>query len=321
VLQLNKPLEFFEDIPDAHGIVRHWFVVKFPFTDAGGHRYVGGMAVDMTARKQAEVALTETRAELQAILQARTAELLASNELLQAKQAQLIQTAKLASLGELTAGVAHELNNPLNNISLCIANAVEAWTNPSEPREVLPHSLRLAQSEVQKAAHILTHLRTFGRAATGERSPQALHPIIRNALSLFEVPLRQVGVEVIVDVDLGHPVVLGDAIQLEQVFINLLQNAKDALVEAPQKRLYVTTRITEGSVYATVRDTGAGIPHAIKERIFDPFFTTKPIGHGTGLGLSISYGIIESHRGRLWVEDPPDGGAAFVMQLPLATPN
>ena len=235
------------------------------------------------------------------------------------KQEQLVQAGKLATLGELTTGIAHELNNPLNNIGLFVGNAIDLMMLGGADRERFLQELDSAMQQVRKASEIISHLRTFGRAAPVTREPVAINEVIRRSLSLMQEQMRLRQIEVQVDLCASDPVVVGSAIQLEQVFINLLTNARDAVVTAPERVVSIQCGLTEDFAELSVSDTGPGIPVELEQRIFDPFFTTKEVGKGTGLGLSITYGILKEHHGTIWVaKNPPGEGATFVVQLPLA---
>jgi len=238
---------------------------------------------------------------------------------LREKQEQLVQAGKLATLGELTTGVAHELNNPLNNIGLFIGNAIDLIVlglADSGPERIL-QELSSAMQQVRKATEIISHLRTFGHAASVSREPVGITQVIRRALSLIQEQLRLRQIEVHLQLPEEEVLVLGNAIQLEQVFINLLTNARDAIAHAERKSIAITCTRQANMVDIRVCDTGPGIPAGLEQRIFDPFFTTKEVGAGTGLGLSITYGIIKEHQGTIAVENRPDEGALFLIQLPL----
>lgn len=237
---------------------------------------------------------------------------------LREKQEQLVQAGKLATLGELTTGVAHELNNPLNNIGLFIGNAIDLIALGLEdpnPQRIL-QELHSAMHQVRKATEIISHLRTFGRVTSVSREPVSINQAISRALSLVQeqLRLRQIEVKLFLPEEV---LVMGNAIQLEQVFINLLTNARDAMVHSARK--IITIGCTKQANMVDIRfcDTGPGIPVGLEQRIFDPFFTTKEVGAGTGLGLSITYGIIKEHQGTIVVENCPDEGALFLIQLPL----
>jgi C4-dicarboxylate-specific signal transduction histidine kinase len=237
---------------------------------------------------------------------------------LREKQEQLVQAAKLATLGELTTGVAHELNNPLNNIGLFIGNVIDVIELGQADTGPMLRDLNQAMQQVDKATEIISHLRTFGRAAPVSREPLSINQIIVQAFSLMREQLRLRQVEVELHLAPEDPQVIGNPIQLEQVFMNLLTNARDALVESSRKAIMITSRTDSGMVELAFRDTGPGIPPGLEQRIFDPFFTTKEVGAGTGLGLSITYGIVKDHEGSITVDNRPGEGVAFLIELPLA---
>jgi len=237
---------------------------------------------------------------------------------LREKQEQLVQAGKLATLGELTTGVAHELNNPLNNIGLFVGNAIdliELGTADTDPERML-YELNSAMQQVRKATEIISHLRTFGRAALVRFEPVNILQVVERAISLMQEQLRLRQIKVVVHFPEEEVGVIGNAIQLEQVVINLLTNARDALANVSHKVITITCSVEEESVDLRVWDTGPGIPVDLEQRIFDPFFTTKEVGAGTGLGLSITYGIIKDHQGAIMVENHPGEGAHFLIQLP-----
>ena len=238
---------------------------------------------------------------------------------LRSKQEQLVQAGKLATLGELTTGVAHELNNPLNNIGLFVGNAIDlielGMTDTASGR--ILQELNNAMQQVWKATEIISHLRTFGRVASVSLESVVITQVIERAISLMHEQLRLRQIEIFLCFPAEDVVVMGNAIQLEQIFINLLTNARDALINAPRKNITITCATKGRMVDISVGDTGPGIPAGLEQRIFDPFFTTKEVGAGTGLGLSIIYGIIKEHQGTIMVENHPGEGAIFWIQLPL----
>lgn len=238
------------------------------------------------------------------------------------KQDQLVQAAKLATLGELTTGVAHELNNPLNNIGLFVGNSIDLLEMKVDDHPAILRNLHNTMLQVRKATEIITHLRTFGRAAHITRVPVEIKEAIVRSISLMQEQLRLRQIRVVLNLppDEG-PFVMGNAIRLEQVFINLLTNARDAMADSPQKIITIACWVEKQEVILEFGDTGHGIPHGLEERIFDPFFTTKEVGSGTGLGLSITYGIITDHGGTISVTNRPGAGAVFHIRLPLAKPN
>ena len=241
---------------------------------------------------------------------------------LREKQEQLVQAGKLATLGELTTGIAHELNNPLNNIGLFTGNAIDLiqlGTADTDLQGIL-HELNSAMQQVRKASEIISHLRTFGRAAAVSFEPVNMLGVVERAISLVREQIRLRQIEVQVDFPEEEVIVIGNDIQLEQVVINLLTNARDALANAERKVITITCTMEAESVALRVHDTGPGIPSDFEQRIFDPFFTTKEVGAGTGLGLSITYGIIKDHQGTIAVENHPGEGAHFLIQLPRPHP-
>jgi C4-dicarboxylate-specific signal transduction histidine kinase len=237
---------------------------------------------------------------------------------LREKQDQLVQAGKLATLGELTTGVAHELNNPLNNIGLFIGNVVDHIELGEVDPERVKSDLGKAMEQLRKATEIITHLRTFGRPAPVALERVDVWEVIARSLSLVQEQLRMRAIEVTLDGEDGDLQVLGNAIQLEQVFINLLTNARDALGDAERREVVIWAAGEAEKVRISVADTGPGIQPEVAQRIFDPFFTTKEVGGGTGLGLSITYSIVKEHGGEIWVDGRPGEGAVFHIELPRA---
>lgn len=248
-----------------------------------------------------------------------TAEVQRREQELRNKQEQLIQAGKLATLGELTTGVAHELNNPLNNIGLFVGNAIDWIKLGRIDEEAILRDLDSAMQQMRKATEIISHLRTFGRVAPVDREAVSINHVIERALSLMREQLRLR--QIVVDLQLSpeNPLVAGSSIQLEQVFINLLTNARDALMESSRRLIRIASVTGPTAVEITVTDTGPGIPDGLEQRIFDPFFTTKEVGKGTGLGLAITYGIIRDHGGSIAVIKPGVEGATFHIQLPRSS--
>jgi C4-dicarboxylate-specific signal transduction histidine kinase len=236
---------------------------------------------------------------------------------LREKQEQLVQAGKLATLGELTTGVAHELNNPLNNIGLFIGNVLDQVRLGSFDDEDVIEELENAMEQVRKATAIISHLRTFGRAAPVSVEAVDIDEVIERSLLLMQEQLRLRGIEVALDLSPDELIVLGNGIQLEQVFINLLTNARDALDESRGKTIRIATSCDSNWIRIRFSDTGPGIPRELEQRIFDPFFTTKEVGTGTGLGLSITYSIVKEHGGNIGVEPHRGRGANFLIELPV----
>jgi C4-dicarboxylate-specific signal transduction histidine kinase len=235
---------------------------------------------------------------------------------LREKQEQLVQAGKLATLGELTTGVAHELNNPLNNIGLFIGNVLDQIRLGRFDPKAAEQELENAMEQVRKATVIISHLRTFGRAASVTFEPSDIDEVIEHSLLLMQEQLRLRGIEVVLDLCADELIVFGNPIQLEQVFVNLLTNARDALEGARTKRIWVETTRDDELITIRFSDSGPGIQRDLEQRIFDPFFTTKEVGAGTGLGLSITYSIVKEHAGEITVEQRDGRGASFLIELP-----
>jgi C4-dicarboxylate-specific signal transduction histidine kinase len=235
------------------------------------------------------------------------------------KQEQLVQAGKLATLGELATGIAHELNNPLNNIGLFLGNIIDHIEMKQIDQEHIVRDLRNAMYQVRKATEIISHLRTFGRAAPVSRASVSVNRVIEQALSLMQEQFRLHQISTTLDLSSHDPIVHGNAIQLEQVFVNLLTNARDAVTGSQTKSIFIQSVVKDTmTVEIIFQDTGPGVPPGLEERIFDPFYSTKEVGAGTGLGLSITYGIIKEHKGTIAVSPRRQGeGARFVIHLPL----
>jgi C4-dicarboxylate-specific signal transduction histidine kinase len=233
------------------------------------------------------------------------------------KQEQLVQAGKLATLGELTTGVAHELNNPLNNIGLYVGNVIDRIHMGELETERALSDLEKAMGQVRKATEIISHLRTFGRAAPVTFEPVDVDEVIERALSLMQEQLRLRAIEVDLDLCPDELIVLGNPIQLEQIFINLLTNARDALEETDEKLVRIGSALERDRIKIVFADSGPGIPPLLAQRVFDPFFTTKEVGTGTGLGLSITYSIVKEHGGDISISQTPGGGATFTIELPI----
>jgi len=243
---------------------------------------------------------------------------------------QLIQTAKMATLGEMVTGMAHELSQPLSVIKTAAGFLRGKLERGEEvPRDILDTLVLEMDSHVDRATKIVNHLRAFGRKPEMKSEPLDVAGVLLRALDIFGQQFKQRGIDVVQDVESGLPLVLADAGRLEQVFINMLVNARDAIEEkwrlgqaAQQpdgpKRISLSARHRTPYVEVEIADTGCGISPGVQEKIFEPFFTTKEVGKGTGLGLSISYGIIKDCGGDIHVESRPGEGARFSITLPTA---
>jgi two-component system NtrC family sensor kinase len=234
----------------------------------------------------------------------------------QAMETQLIQSEKLAAVGQLVSGVAHELNNPLTSI----AGLSEFLLEQKEISKKDRGHLKVIHEQAERAGRIVRNLLTFARPGPAERSPVDLNDVIQRTLLLMEYDLKLKDIEVRRELGSALPAVLGDRHNLQQVVLNLLTNAAHAVAENRPGRSRAITVATwfDEQIHLRVADTGPGITDAVAPNVFTPFFTTKEPGQGTGLGLSITYSIVENHGGRITVERPSGGGASFRVDLPSA---
>ncbi len=228
---------------------------------------------------------------------------------------QLIQAEKLAAMGQMLAGVAHELNNPLT----AILGASELLLERVGIDENIKRQLGLTHRQARRAARIVQNLLEFSRPASPQKKILDLNDIIDRTLQLHGHSLRRNSIEVDFLPSPGLPSTVGDANQLIQVFLNLVSNAEQAIREVrPSGRIHIRLGQTGSRIFATVQDDGVGINPEVLSQIFDPFFTTKRPGGGTGLGLSICLSLVREHGGDIEAETLPAGGAAFTVFLPVA---
>ena len=276
------------------GSVR-WILDRgFPVHDAKGHVYrLAGLAEDVTENKLAEQAVQESQAEL-------------------------ARVSRIATMGELTASIAHEINQPLAAVTTN-ASASLRWLaiqppNLAEAREAMTSAMQ----EANRASCVIERIRTLLKKTSPETRPVDLNEVIREVLALVHNELTRNGVAVHAELTPDAPIVIGDRVQLQQVLLNLIMNAVDAMLSIKGRRrtlVISSARDTEGVLIA-VQDSGKGLDPKHVSRIFDSFFTTKP--DGIGMGLSISRSIVEAHGGRLWAGPAPLHGAVFQLMLPEA---
>jgi PAS domain S-box-containing protein len=227
-------------------------------------------------------------------------------------QEQLLNSEKMAAVGQLISGVAHELNNPLTAI-LGYSQLLSA-SGQMGPQGI-EYSEKLYK-QAQRTHRIVQNLLSFARQHKPERSPTMINHILEDTLALRDYDLRMSNIRVHLNLALDLPVMSADAHQLQQVFLNMVNNAVDAILESSANGdLWVTTRSDKTRIFVEFTDSGPGVQEA--SRVFDPFYTTKPVGKGTGLGLSICYGIVTEHGGTISVRNLPHRGASFTIELPL----
>lgn len=235
-----------------------------------------------------------------------------------ALETQLMQSEKLASVGTLVSGVAHELNNPLTSIAGLSEFLLEQGGEADPSRE----HLRVINDQAERASRIVRNLLSFARKSPAERVPLDLGDAAQRTVQLMSYELRRSDIALETEVQEGLPPVLGNRDELQQVILNLLTNAAYAIGKLPAgaaRRIKVRCTAEAGRIIVRVQDSGVGIPPEVAAQLFDPFFTTKPPGEGTGLGLFLSYGIAEGHGGTLTHDSVPGQGATFALAIPAAT--
>lgn len=259
-------------------------------------------AYNITEKKEAE----QTRLEL--------------SDLARKQQEQLIHSTRLAELGEMAAGVAHELNQPLTGIRNFARNAFYMLDQSVGTTDDVKSNLRLISEQVDRASKIINQMRELTRKSEQHFAPLDLNALLRESVEFLMPQLKLAGVEVTLDLAKHLPKVVGDRIRLEQVFLNLIANAKQAMEETTERRLSVISRFEWNnghSAVVTIADTGRGFGPDVASKLFRPFFSTKQAGQGTGLGLSISLSIIKDHKGTIEAEGAPGKGAKFIVRLPI----
>ncbi len=234
----------------------------------------------------------------------------------QRMEEQLLLAGRLAAVGELSAGVAHELNNPI----AAIQGFAQLLTARNDLDETTKKDLSIIYREAQRAAKITQNLLSFARRHEPEKQLISLNEVVEKTLELRAHQMKVNNIEVVVDFAADLPKTMADFFQMQQVFVNILNNAEQAMVEAHGKgRLVVKTQKVGDMVQISFADDGPGILEENMKRIFDPFFTTKEVGKGTGLGLSICYGLVEAHGGRIYARSKLGEGATFVVEIPIVS--
>ncbi len=318
-------------IIDAHGTVRRANrvfaeLVQVPVTAIPGRPWLGllppawsdpvARALAEPAATQAEIRAGERTLSFTAIAMAEpgSAVLVIEDQTERRRlQEQLIQSEKMSAIGQLIAGVAHDLNNPLASVvgfSDFLAEVGDIPPQFAEPLQVI-------RQEAERAATIVKNLLSFARSQEGERKLQPIGPIIESTLALLRNQLMANKVEATLEVDHGLPDVEVNGNQIKQVFVNLINNANQAIAsDAPSGRIWVTAKRLREGVAVSITDSGPGMTEELAGHVFEPFFTTKGEGEGTGLGLSICQGIVKEHGGRITLDTKPGGGATFTVELP-----
>jgi len=223
---------------------------------------------------------------------------------------------RLASIGELASGVAHEINNPLTGV---IGYSQLLLEKPGVTKEI-KDDLKVINEGAERVSSIVKRLLSFARQTKPSRSHVDINSIIDSVLQLRDYHLKSNNITVTTAFDPSLPITLADAGQLQQVFLNLIINAETEMKEAHNNgKLFITTSTVNGNILISFKDNGRGIPAANLQKIFDPFFTTREVGEGAGLGLSVCYGIMKAHNGRIWAESQAGKGATFFLELPVVS--
>jgi PAS domain S-box-containing protein len=287
----------------------------------GGFLLIG---IDITHQKRLEDKLQQYNTRLEEMVQSRTAEL-------RAKDAQLIHSSRLAALGEIAAGIAHEMKQPLNGISIT-ADLLKLLQKKNElTEESLNSNVEMIKAMGDRMSNTVNHLRGFSYHGSNQFHPINISDAIHGAFSILGEQLYIHGIDVQLDIPDDLPPIMGDINQMEQVLINLLTNARDAMDKKEQKaqndglvhenwekvlRIFIRPSADNSQLLIEVSDTGTGVQSKDIKHIFEPFYTTKEVGEGTGLGLSISQNIVQQHHGKISVDSQPNEGTTFRIELP-----
>ncbi|MBB5348222.1 HAMP domain-containing protein [Desulfoprunum benzoelyticum] len=305
---LKKQLIAWSSLAVALGVVMPILLV---FGIFGPLSVIKNATADIALGRFNRIQVINTRDEMQQVMEAFNTMV----RELERRQDQLVQSQKLSSIGTLTAGVAHQLNNPLNNISTSCQIALDELETGD--LELLQRMLKNIDQETLRARDVVKGLLEFSRVQEFSLRTAPLAETVRRAVRLVQ---SQIPADIALRVDIPDDLVLPmDTQRMQEVFLNMIINAAQAIGNRGTITITATADDQAGEAIIEVRDTGKGIPREIQGRLFDPFYTTKEEGQGTGLGLSVVYGIIQKHQGHITVESSPGEGAAFFIRLPLAT--
>lgn len=278
------------------------------------------LQVQREAQEELERRVAERTADLASVnrlLEEEVAERRATERVLRKTQSDLVQAGKLAALGQMSAALSHEFNQPLAAVRTYADNAA-ILIERGRVEDARDNVARISKL-IERMASISRHLRNFARKPNQRLGPIALDEVVRDTLEIVAWRLSAADAELRVELGTAPPVVTAGAVRLQQVLVNIISNAADAVEGLPDRRIDLAAVEQGGQVTITVRDRGPGVPEAIAGRIFDPFFSTKGVGKGLGLGLSISYNIVKDFGGTLSVERHPEGGALVSIVLAAAT--
>ncbi|MGC8641709.1 MAG: sensor histidine kinase [Isosphaeraceae bacterium] len=348
VIESGQVLDVVEEHVTPQGEKLYVQVMKSPlYGHDGKPTGIQGIFWDVTARIRAADQLKEKNTELQELAHSEHQ----AHQALKNAQSRLVQTEKMASLGQLVAGVAHEINNPLSFVSNNVAvlerdlrdllaliaiyqqgdegllqvrpdlteqiQALDDRIDLSYSLANLPRLIERTREGLRRIERIVKELRLFARVDEGDWNEVDLNPGIESSINMVKGYARKKGVRVVMELG-AMPLIRCRAARIHQVIVNLLTNAIDACAGDDGVVTVLTQTEPEAlGVRIDIKDNGSGIEPAIRDRIFDPFFTTKPVGQGTGLGLAISYGIVQEHDGRIEVQSTPGEGSCFTVHLPI----
>ena len=246
------------------------------------------------------------------------------SQIMQEQEDQLVHSTRLAELGEMAAAVAHELNQPLTGIRNFSKNAIYMIDNNAGDIKEIQNNLKLITNQVDKAAGIINQMRELARKSSKEFNLIDLNQIIKESIGFLNSQFNLVGIELITSFEENLPYIKADYIKIEQVFLNVLTNAKQAMENSKSKKLYIKTyrsTIAPEYIVAEIEDTGIGFNNNDVGNLFKPFYSTKPPGKGTGLGLSISLRILKDHKGNIEATGEPNKGAKFTIRIPISEKN
>ncbi|HOJ17958.1 MAG: PAS domain S-box protein [Ignavibacteriales bacterium] len=270
------------------------------------------LSQDITEKKELEDKLKKYNEELEMKVKERTVEIEKAYEQIKIAQTQLIQSEKMAAIGQFVSGLAHEINSPLDGIQNCL----QVILNDLDNREQTQKYAELSLESTYKIEMLVRKLLSYARSHKLTMSDVDINFILKDILSLTSLKLSKNHVRLVTKLAEEIPLIYGDAHYLEQVFVNLILNASDAMPDGGE--LTVSTGLSEeGSVEIKVADTGTGIPQKNMDKIFDPFFTTKQKHNGTGLGLYLAYSFVTQHNGEISVKSNEGKGTEFRVKLPL----
>ena len=300
----GDPVEHYETLRrHKDGSVLHVSLTESPIYDADGH-LVGASKVvrDITESKASEAALQASKARLQEL------------------HSELLHVSRLSAMGQMAAMVTHELNQPLTAIGNYMAAAMALLERGGDiPASRLRSLTERASEQALRAGQIIERLRGFASRGESDKRIEAVPPLLNEAAELVLIGIKQKGIGIEVQPDLPDVKILADKIQVQQVLLNLLRNAAEAVDGQEHCKIELAAETQDGALQISVIDNGPGLPEEVQARLFEPFISTKR--SGMGVGLSICNQIVAAHDGRLWAEPNPDGGTIFRILFPLASGN